>query len=408
MLTTFFPPYHFGGDATYLYRLCNELGKKGHTVDVVHCEDAFLLLQPSGPTGTFPYHPNVRVHRLKSSWGFLSPLITQQTGSVGLKSKKLHKILEDNSYDVIHFHNMSLIGITALTMGRAVKLYTTHEHWLLCPMHVLWKNNKEVCTSKNCFTCALVWKRPPQFWRLSGLLERSLKHVDQFISPSRFTLKKHLDDGLKIPITHIPYFLPSRKEDPSPSQSEDKGRSEKKPFFLFVGRLEKIKGVQNLIPVFQEKPQYEFLVAGEGEFGAALRAMAAPVPNITFLGKCSFDQLSNYYQKAVAVIVPSICYEVFGIIIIEAFSYRTPVIVNNLGALPEVVEESGGGLIYNSPQEIPSALDALALDSDYRNELGNKGYEAYQRLWTEKNHLEKYFSLIETIQQKKLGEGISA
>lgn len=406
MVTTFFPPYHFGGDATYLYRLCNELGKNGHSVDVIHCEDAFLLLQPSGPIGTFPYHPNVRVHRLKSSWGFISPLITQQTGTTGLKTKMLTRMLEENDYDVIHFHNMSLIGITALAMGKAVKLYTTHEHWLICPMHVLWKNNREVCVSKNCITCALAWKRPPQLWRFSGLLERNLKHVDQFISPSRFTLKKHLDDGLQIPITHIPYFLPKKNDVPSSPLLDDPSLSTEKPFFLFVGRLEKIKGVQNLIPIFREKPQYQLFIAGEGEYGSVLRKMAETVPNISFLGKCSFDQLSSYYKRAVAVIVPSICYEVFGIIIIEAFSYRTPVIVNNLGALPEVVQESGGGLIYNSPVEIPSALDALASDRPYRDGLGNKGYEAYLKYWTEENHLEKYFKVIQTIQQRKQMEEV--
>ena len=406
MVTTFFPPYHFGGDATYLYRLCNELGKNGHSVDVIHCEDAFLLLQPSGPKGEFPYHPNVNVYRLKSPWGLLSPLVTQQTGFTGLKKKTLSSMLDGNKYDVIHFHNMSLIGVTALAMGRAVKLYTTHEHWLICPMHVLWKYNRELCVSKNCISCAIAWKRPPQLWRYSGLLEKNLRHVDQFISPSRFTMQKHLDAGLHIPITHIPYFLPKKESAVSSSPQEETEQNREKPFFLFVGRLEKIKGVQHLIPVFQKKTEYELLIAGEGEYGSTLRNLAGRSTNISFLGRCSFDQLSSYYRKAVAVIVPSICYEVFGIIIIEAFSYRTPVIVNNLGALPEVIHDSGGGLVYNTPKEIPSALDRLASDRTFRDGLGEKGYQAYLKYWTEEFHLEKYFSVIQTIQQKKQVEEI--
>src|SRR5438093_53872 len=124
MVTTFYPPYNFGGDGIYIHRLCNELARRGHQVDVIHCQDSFLALSSSGTKGDYPNHPNVRVHGLKSGAGVLSPLLTQQTGRPFLKKKKLKAMLEENDYDVIHFHNMSLIGITALEFGNALKLYT--------------------------------------------------------------------------------------------------------------------------------------------------------------------------------------------------------------------------------------------------------------------------------------------
>lgn len=402
MITTFFPPYNFGGDGIFIYRLVNELGKRGHQVDVVHCEDAYLLLQPRGPQGDFPCHENVRIHKLKSAFGFLSPLVTQQTGSPGLKGSQLKEILETNTYDVIHFHNMSLIGITALRYGNAVKLYTTHEHWLVCPMHVLWKNNTELCVEKSCFSCTLAWKRPPQLWRYTGLLERMLKHVDHFISPSRFTKQKHVEQGLEIPITHIPYFLPRRPADESDRQVEG-SLSPGSHEFLFVGRLEKIKGVQHLIPLFRRRPTYRLSIAGDGTYASDLKAMASGVPNIMFLGRCSHEQLSALYRKATAVIVPSICYEVFGIIIIEAFSYKTPVIVHDLGALPEVVHDSGGGLVYTGEEELERAVDILAHDHELRNRLGQRGFEAYLKYWTEDYHCKSYFGLIHDIQKSKGG-----
>ena len=102
-----------------------------------------------------------------------------------------------------------------------------------------------------------------------------------------------------------------------------------------------------------------------------------------------------------AVIVPSICYEVFGIIIIESFAMKTPVIVNNLGALPEVVQDSGGGSVYNDETELIDAMKKLTRNPDLRNELGNKGYQAYLKYWTEDSHIEKYFNLIEGIQKKR-------
>jgi len=81
---------------------------------------------------------------MKSAAGFLSPLATQQTG-YPLFKPLVRGRLTSGEYDVIHYHNMSLIGSAALGYGDAVKLYTTHEHWLICPMHVLWKFNERAC-----------------------------------------------------------------------------------------------------------------------------------------------------------------------------------------------------------------------------------------------------------------------
>lgn len=70
--------------------------------------------------------PNVEVHTLESSLGMLSPLATHQTGRPFFKSSRLKEILE-RPFDVIHYHNVSLVGgPDVLRFGRAVKFYTLH------------------------------------------------------------------------------------------------------------------------------------------------------------------------------------------------------------------------------------------------------------------------------------------
>jgi glycosyltransferase involved in cell wall biosynthesis len=341
------------------------------------------------------------VYGINSRAGFLSVLLTQQTGAPFFKKKHILKgMLENNGYDIIHYHNMSLIGITALKYGNAVKLYTTHEHWLVCPMHVLWKYNREVCKKRSCLSCQLLGKTPPQLWRYTGLLEKFLQHVDGFISPSRFTKNKHHEFGLNIPITHIPYFLPKLKKHAHEPQSESKS-VHNRPYFLFVGRLEKIKGLQYLIPTFKRYDNYDLLIAGDGTYGNELKRLAEGSQNIKFLGRLDFDKLRDFYQKALAVIVPSICYEVFGIIIIEAFSMKTPVIVNDLGAMPEVIQDSGGGFVYRNEPELISAMDKLAKEPDLRRTLGEKGYQAYLKFWSQDVHIKQYLNFIKEIQIKK-------
>jgi glycosyltransferase involved in cell wall biosynthesis len=389
----------------YIYRLTNELARRGHKVDVIHCKDAYKLLRTDTSLGDFPNHPNVRTYALDSWAGPLSPLLTQQTGIPFFKRRVIKGLLQSEAYDVIHYHNMSLVGITALGYGNAVKLYTTHEHWLVCPMHVLWKFDREVCTTRACTQCQVRGRRPPQLWRHTKILEKMLRHVDCFISPSRFTLKKQLELGLRVPIIHLPYFLPKRTE--QPSAEPDRKSPDARPYFLFVGRLEKIKGVQNLIPIFKERTEYDLLIAGSGDYERSLKNLAGDASNIIFLGRLNQQKLADLYRQAVAVVVPSICYETFGIIIIEAFSMRTPVIVNNLGALTEVVEDSGGGMVYNNAGELVQALDALAGNPSLRNELGLKGHQAYLTFWTEDAHMDQYLQLVCKLRQTEPAKRLS-
>ena len=402
-LTTFYPPYSFGGDAMYIYRLAHALGDAGHRVDVIHCTDAYHLQHPTSPEINFSEHSNVVVHSLNSSYGWLSPFITQQTGYTGLKRREIIKILNSKPYDVVHFHNMSLIGPEAMMFEpkgkRAVKLYTTHEHWLICPTHVLWKFGNRPCEKPECLRCTLLAKRPPQWWRYSGLLEKASRCVDQFVSPSRFTAKMHAERGFSQPVAHLPYFIERMDGDwKTPGL-----RPQEKPYFLFVGRLEFIKGLQDLIQIWDHTFDYDLLIAGTGNYESTLRALAANKPNIRFLGHQSQEKLGNLYYHALACVLPSITYETFGMIIIEAFARKTPVIVRDLGPFPEAVEDSGGGFIYRTDEELLQAMNRIAASSRLRAELGEKGYAAFEQKWSREAHLELYFDFLQRIAMKKFG-----
>lgn len=401
MITTFYPPYNFGGDGIFIYRLSNELARRGHNVDIVHCLDSYSLFNPTTPNGNFSNHPNIKIHGLKSRMGFLSPLLTHQTGYPLLTARKIRGILDNNRFDVIHFHNISLVGGPGiLKYGDAIKLYTTHENWLICPLSVLWKFNREACTKKSCLLCTIYAMRPPQLWRYNGMLGKMLRNIDAFISPSCFTIKKHHEMGLKIPFVHIPNCLPSSDDEEEEDKTDlDDRRS---PYFLFVGRLEKSKGLQNLINVFKQYKKSDLLIAGEGSYkAAAMCKLAHGASHIKFLGQKSYRELKRLYRDAIAVIVPSLCYESFGMVIIEALAMHTPVIVNNIGALPELVNQSGGGFVYNNDIELLQSIEALVINPILRKELGDNGYDAYRKNWTAESYLKRYFSLIYEIANKK-------
>jgi glycosyltransferase involved in cell wall biosynthesis len=412
MITTFYPPYHFGGDAIFIRRLNHALVRRGHEVHVIHDVDAFRLLAPDREVGALEEPEGLHVHRLESAsrrQGFLACLATQQLGRPVVHGPEIQRILDEVGPDVIQFHNVSLVGgpgVLGYGDGDAVKLYMAHEHWLVCPTHVLWRHNREVCTGRECLRCTLHHRRPPQLWRATGLLEREARHVDVFYSPSRFSAEKHREFGFPRELEVLPYFLPdadSGAEEPRPITH----RPSERPFFLFVGRLEKIKGLQDVIPRFagsgsvEEGEQSELWVVGTGEYEEELKRMAAGSPRVRFLGARTPEELRTLYREALAVIVPSVCYETFGIILLEAFREGTPVLARRLGPFPEIVESSGGGLLFESDDELREGIERLETDPTLRETLGRAGLRALEERWTETVVMEKYFDLIVRAAEKK-------
>ena len=341
-LTTFYPPYHFGGDAIGIERLARGLVRAGHQVTVIHDVDAFAALHrgplPDQPDPT----PGLDLIGLRSGFGTLSPLLTQQLGRPVLTGPRIRRILDQGRFDVINFHNVSLVGGPGLfKYGSAVKLYMAHEHWLVCPTHVLWRFGREPCPERACLRCQLSYGRPPQWWRSLGTLERALDQVDTFIAMSEFSRRKHAEFGFPRPMEVLPYFLPDEGE-PVSAAAED-ATVHPRPYFLFVGRLERIKGLQDVIPLFRDYPDADLLVAGDGDYAPDLRQQAEGMPQVRFLGRVDPALLSRYYRNAVALIVPSVCYETFGIILIEAFRQGVPVVARRFGPFPEIVARAGGG-----------------------------------------------------------------
>ena len=391
-LTTFFPPYHFGGDAIFVANLANLLAGAGHSVEVVHCVDSFELLK--GPVGPSPValHPSVRVHALRSPAGMLSPLVTQLTGRPGLKHKTLAAILA-NDFDVVHWHNLSLIGGPgALPLGRGIRLCTLHEYWLICPTHILFKYDGAACTERACLRCMLAYHRPPQLWRTGGYVRRMLGHVDQFIAPSRFVHDQYRASHLAIEPTVLPHFFIPRPREIAP---------ENRDYYLCAGRLEQAKGVQTLFEHFRGTGR-RLVIAGTGLYEAELKRQAAGCANIEFLGRVPYNDLPSWYAGARAAIVPSICYETFGLTILESLQQGTPVIASNFGALPETVVATEGGEVYRNPGELETILTRFDADPAYARRLGEHGAARLGR-YSPDVHLRSYLELIDNCRRTREG-----
>ena len=242
-------------------------------------------------------------------------------------------------------------------------------------------------------------KRPPQLWRYTSQLASASQHVDRFVAPSRFCADMHKERGFSRDVGVLPYFTDRCDQDWQASSPRPQAR----PYFLFVGRLEEIKGVQRLIATWPKVYNSDLLIVGTGTFEEELRTQAAETRGVKFLGARSQDELGHLYHHAEACLVPSLTYETFGIILIEAFARKTPVIAHDLGALTEVVEQSRGGLLYRTDAELLTTIRTLQESPRLRNELAENGYRAFLDHWTREAHLQKYSELLETTAFDKFG-----
>lgn len=401
MITTFYPPYHFGGDGVYVEQLSNELAARGHHVTVIYDKDAYRLLARREPQAQITEHPNLSLHGLESRAGWLSPLVTQQTGIPFFHRQELRSILAQG-FDVIHYHNISLVGgPQILEYGNALKLYTLHEFWLVCPMHILFRDNQEVCDKPHCMSCTLHYRRPPQWWRYTNVITDTVRNVDMFLAPSCFSVQAHRERGFAAPMMHLPNF--AQQAQPTPL-SRELATYLDLPYFMYAGRLEKLKGVHTLLPHFCRESGTRLLIVGRGSFENELRALAGDNLNIVFLGPRERGEVQTLMQQAIALLVPSLCYEMFPLVMIEAFQQGTPVIARDIGSLPEIIRSSGGGIIYQSERELDSALLQLR-DRTQRQKFGAQGSEAYQREYTPEVHLARYLELIENLRHRKEPRG---
>jgi glycosyltransferase involved in cell wall biosynthesis len=148
-------------------------------------------------------------------------------------------------------------------------------------------------------------------------------------------------------------------------------------------------------------PDHDLRLAGAGPFERELRKLAGNLPNVHFVGLLDFPRLATLFHQAQALLVPSLFYETFGLVVAQAFTVRTPAIVHHRGALPELVLASNGGITYRNPGELLEAMRQMASNEPLRQRLGEQGCQAVKAKWSEDAHIERYLRLIEKVRDRR-------
>jgi glycosyltransferase involved in cell wall biosynthesis len=298
-------------------------------------------------------------------------------GSNVALTRSFGEFLELIRPDVVHFHHFHLLGIDLLTLTRRVLpdvrlVLTFHEFMSICDAdgHMLRKFDRTLCTRASPVRCHQCFpdRGPEHFFMREMWFKRHLSAVDAFTVPSRFMIERYASWGLDpARITHVTNGQP----DYSNGHIALSPRA-KRNRFGFFGQLVDNKGVWVILQAVQQlraEGFTDFVVEINGdnlqyasaERRAEFEAFIAkenqlPVgERIVFLnGSYSVQQLPQRMARVDWCIVPSVWWEIFGLVISEAWMFRRPVIASNVGGPRERITHEKDGLLFEVAD--PSSL----------------------------------------------------
>lgn len=340
-----------GGACFHVKFLADELAKSGHEVHVLHSLDAYRVKRGSHTSRL--EDGAVFTHPIETTLG-LSPYSAYLLGKSNPITKRFRTLIHEVKPDVVHHHNVSLLGYNILQkMGDYLNFYTAHDYWLICPQSTLLKKRGEVCQTASCKFCERHSKRPPQLWRRGAEFRKAVGDIDVIIAPSNY-VGNRISQKFEIKAAVIPNFVPEPPNSVEPSKYAD--------FFLFAGRLESYKGLIPLINIFGnigDRLASKLVIVGTGSQANSIGDMirdSGLSDRIILAGWIDRDVIYSLLRDANAVIIPSIALENCPLIALESLSVGTPIIAANRGGLPEIVEKVGRGLLFESYEDLRRIL----------------------------------------------------
>lgn len=328
----------------------------------------------------------------------LQKLILPFTSIFSLRSyREVKKLIEDNGVDIVHVHNtLSLVSpsvyYAAFKCGVPV-VQTMHNFRLLCPGGSFFRQNPdddsqgkvcEDCASRG-LSCA-VKHSCYRNSRVQTIVSAAILKIHRmlgtyrkinFICLTRFNKYKLLqlnDKGNVVDPDKIfikPNFTYDLHDRLNGSEATESGHSESEAaerefadgYYVFAGRLEKLKGIELLVEAFAKMPQRHIYVMGDGPLAGQVKDKCRKenIQNVHFIGRTGGSRYAKILGGAKALIVPSQCYETFGMGIAEGYSLGVPAIAGDIGNIGDIVIEGETGLHfeYNSADSLVEAVERL-------------------------------------------------
>lgn len=365
IVTPYFPP-HWGGLEIVASHVASEMSKRGHNVDVITTDN-------NG--GCITREENPKVHRLPVNMKIYNT-------PVSLPAYKTIKKLAEKA-DVIHtFAYPVFFSDISCHVADSMNIPLVLE-WAIDPRQ-----------SPTYAHSVLARAITDLYFKVSG--NKVLKKASVIVVPS-VHYKEYLanQNVSQKKIKVVPCGIDTSFFTPSTTTKDFK---KTRGFdILYVGRINDQKGFDILLQayplVLHEHPETVLTVIGlcdQPRYWRRIQKHLKQVEtHVRFLGNLASEQLRDHYRKADLLAFPSL-YESFGIVPLEAMSCGTPVVGTPVGVLTDLVRETGILVRREDPRSLAEALNKMLSNSELREKLGKKAFQAVSRKYSWAEAITKY------------------
>lgn len=368
------------------------------------CELEENILLENGHRVVRYHEHNERIANLSKVYLALNSIWSQKSYS------NVTQILTKDSFDVVQVQNFfPLISPSvyyAASDGGIPVVQTLRNYRLLCPNGLFFRNG-HVC--EDCLGKPVPWPSilhacykndraastaTATMLTLHNFFNTWSRMVDVYVVLSQFAKNKFIAGGIpEQKIVVKPNFI-----HPDPGCGTGQGG-----FGVFVGRLSPEKGLHTLLDAWKEfNISYPLKIIGDGPLEFKIHQLSKTLPNIELLGRKSNEEVLQLIGEASFLVFPSLWYETFGRVAIEAFAKSTPVIAAKIGAIAELIEHQKNGLLFN-PGDSEDLASKVLWAIEHPGELRKMRQEArneYETKYTSEINYEQLLSIYSSARKK--------
>jgi glycosyltransferase involved in cell wall biosynthesis len=352
LINSLYKPYKRGGAEVVFNKIVKELKKDGHDVFVITISakknKKNYVVKEMDDLNVFRFYPkNIFSFIDINSQPYWKRIIWHIFDAFNWHSyRQIKKILKKEKPKLVLTHNIKGLGYLTLRAIRRLKIkniHTLHDVQFVEPSGLIIKGDEELSLLAKIYLKITRW--------LIG-------SPDVVVSPSKWLLDFY---------GQYDFFKKSQKVVlPNPitldTKEWHKNFEDKKIRYLIIGQLEKHKGIEFLLEVFEKFNNLnnaKLIVVGSGTLESKLKEKYKNKEWVEFLGYIPANKLSKLVFKNIHyTVVPSLCYENSPSTIYDSFKYATPVIATEIGGVPELVKEGVNGYTFEAGNKI-SLLNKL-------------------------------------------------